>query len=143
MKIYLAGSVGGGRDFENSLQIISDILDKLNHQVLTKDYVVKRNPKDAQAVTESDRREIVVRDMQAIKDCDVVVMEVSQNSHGVGYEHRFAEELQKPILLLRHESLNGSMYSAFLDGQDYGKQKFYFYDENNIEEIVNTYFNNL
>ena len=76
------------------------------------------------------------RDKRLIAKSDAFVAEVSTNSHGVGYEHCYAQTLGKPILLLRHMSLRSEQHSAFLDGSDYGKLTFKFYDRKNIMHIL-------
>jgi len=140
MKIYLAGSIAGGRDFEKGIKLISDVLEKMGHILMTKDNVVgnefKKNPKR----TLTDRRNVMKRDKKWIGECDAFIAEVSTYSHGVGYEHAYAESLEKPILFLRSSKLNGVNYSAFLDGTEYKKFMFSFYDERNIDEILNKYF---
>lgn len=137
MKIYLAGSISGGRIFENNLLKISNILENMGHTVMTKDSVVKTNDlKKSNTLLLSFRKFIVKRDLKWIKNSDLFIAEVSTYSHGVGYEHRCAEEFKKPILLLRHASLQKERYSAFLDGQSYDKMNFSFYDSGNIKKVL-------
>jgi len=136
MKIYLAGSIAGGREFENSVGMISDTLEKLGHTIITKENVVKNIDKTKSKKLLSVRKYIVKRDLNWIKNCDLFIAEVSTYSHGVGYEHRCAEEFKKPILLLRHKSLSKDLHSAFLDGHSYNKLTFSFYDSDNIEKVL-------
>lgn len=136
MKIYLAGSIAGGREFENSVEMISDTLETMGHTIITKENVVKNNDKTKSKKLLSVRKYIVKRDLKWIKNSDLFIAEVSTYSHGVGYEHRCAEEFKKPILLLRHASLIKDSYSAFLDGHSYDKLGFSFYDSNNINKVL-------
>lgn len=140
MKIYLAGSMAAGRDFENNLKIISDSLEKMGHEVLTKSNVVLNTLDQGKHKTIEERRHIVARDIQWLKKCGVFIAEVSQYSHGVGYEERMAEELGKPILLLRDDSLNQQNYSAFLDGTSHSPFSFAFYNKRNINKVLNNFF---
>jgi thymidylate kinase len=91
--------------------------------------------------TLNDRRIILKRDKKWIRECDAFIAEVSTYSHGVGYEHAYAESLGKPILFLRSKKLKGQKYSAFLDGTDYKKFMFSFYDEKNANRILKKFFN--
>ena len=84
----------------------------------------------------SVRKYIVKRDLNWLKNSDLFIAEVSVYSHGIGYEHRCAEEFKKPILMLRHSSLSKKTYSAFLDGSGYAKFSFSFYDSGNIKKIL-------
>lgn len=137
MKIYFAGSISGGRNFENNLLMISKMLEKMGHTVMTKDNVVKTNDlKRNNSSSLSFRKYIVKRDLKWIETCDLFIAEVSTYSHGVGYEHRCAEEFKKPILLLRNNSLSKDRYTAFFDGSEYDKLTFSFYDSGNIEKIL-------
>lgn len=140
MKIYLAGSIAGGRKFEKNLQLISDELEKAGHKIMTKENVVNNELVTRKPRTLKDRKYIMKRDKSWIRKCDAFIAEVSTYSHGVGYEHAYAETQKKPLLLLRHKSLQGEKYSAFLDGTDYRKFTFKFYDEKNIGRILKEFF---
>lgn len=136
MKIYLAGSIAAGREFEDSIKTISDSLEQMGHSIVTKENVVKNNDKTKSKKLLSVRKYIVKRDLNWLKNSDLFIAEVSTYSHGVGYEHRCAEEFNKPILLLRHSSLSKENYSAFIDGHSYDKLSFSFYDSSNIRKIL-------
>lgn len=136
MKIYLAGSISAGREFENGIKIISDFLEQMGHTIITKENVVKNDDKTRSKKLLSVRKYIVKRDLNWLKNSDLFIAEFSTYSHGVGYEHRCAEEYKKPILLLRHNSLSRDNYSAFLDGHNYDKLSFSFYDKDNIKKIL-------
>ncbi|MFH1971183.1 MAG: nucleoside 2-deoxyribosyltransferase [Patescibacteria group bacterium] len=136
MKIYLAGSIAAGREFENSVKEISGILEEMGHTIVTKNNVVKNDDKTKSKKLLSVRKYIVKRDLNWLKNSDLFIAEVSTYSHGVGYEHRCAEEFNKPILMLRHSSLSKETYSAFLDGQSYDKLSFSFYDSGNIKKVL-------
>jgi len=136
MKIYLAGSMSASREFENGIRLISDNLEEMGHIIVTKSNVVQNNDKVKNKKLLSSRKYIVKRDQEWLKDSDLFIAEVSIYSHGVGYEHRYAEDCGKPILMLRHSSLKKDIYSAFLDGQNYDKMNFSFYDSGNIRKIL-------
>lgn len=140
-KVYLCGSIAAGRDFVDGIKLLSDTTEKLGYKVMTKATTVNTAKKYTNSSTLKTRRGIVKRDKRWIRESDFVVQEVSQYSHGVGYEHAYAESQNKPVLLLRHKSLEGQKYSAFLDGTDYKRFMFSFYDEENIESILKKFFN--
>ncbi len=140
LKCYLCGSIAGGRDFVSGINAIARAVEKNGHRVMTKATTVNTAKKYTNSSTLKTRRGIVKRDKRWIRESDYVVSEVSQYSHGVGYEHAYAESQDKPILMLRHKSLEGQRYSAFLDGTDHKKFMFSFYDENTIESILIKFF---
>lgn len=139
-KIYLAGSIAAGRDFVDGIRVISDTVEQLGLKVVTKSTTVNTLKKFTNSSTLKSRRAIVVRDKRWIRNSDFVIQEVSQYSHGVGYEYAYAESQDKPILLLRHKSLEGQKYSAFLDGTDYKNFMFSFYDEDNLKSVLEKFF---
>ena len=141
LKVYLAGSMAAGRDFENGVKQTAKILEDLGCKIVTKKTVVNNNEKSVAPTTLKNRKYIMRRDKEWLRGSDVVIAEVSQYSHGVGYEHAYAETQGKPILLLRHMSLNGNRHSAFLDGTDYKRFMFSFYDENNLKEVIEKFIN--
>ena len=134
-KIYLAGSIAGGRKYASELKIIAKILENLGYEILTKDNVVELRSGDDKA-NRVGRKDIKNRDKIMLRKSDLFIAEVSQASHGVGYEHRYAEELEKPILLLRQKLLKEKRNTVFLDGSEYKKYEFKFYDNTNIERII-------
>jgi hypothetical protein len=136
MKIYLAGSIAGGRKFEKNLEMISGTLESMGHKIISKENVVKNVDKNKSKKLLSVRKYIVKRDIGWIKKSDLFIAEVSTYSHGVGYEHKTAEVLKKPILLLRDSSLKKEGYSPFLDGHLYKKLSFSFYSTSNIKKIL-------
>ncbi|XP_060079800.1 2'-deoxynucleoside 5'-phosphate N-hydrolase 1-like [Ylistrum balloti] len=119
MKIYFAGSIGGGRQ---NVEIYLRILEKLKayDTVLTEHVGAKNLEEFEKDLTE---KEIHDRDMVWLQDCDVVVAEVTQPSLGVGYEIGRAITLNKRILcLFRPDS--GKHLSAVIAGVETGSSSF-------------------
>ncbi|MBN2604132.1 MAG: hypothetical protein JXA91_08380 [Candidatus Thermoplasmatota archaeon] len=132
--------MSGGRKFEKGIKLISDTLEKMGHTVMAKDNVVKNEMGTDRPRNLGDRRRIMKRDKKWIKECNGFIAEVSTYSHGVGYEHAYAESLGKPILFLRSKRLARKKYSAFLDGTDHKKFMFSFYDEKNLGAVLKKFF---
>ncbi|MFO7943275.1 MAG: nucleoside 2-deoxyribosyltransferase [Anaerolineales bacterium] len=97
MKIYFACSITGGRQDEGMYQAIVQFLGKAGHEVPTAHIADT-------GVEEMDQKEdpgdIFHRDVNWIKESDLLVAEVSTPSHGVGYEIGYALSLDKPVLCL-------------------------------------------
>jgi hypothetical protein len=136
MKFYLGGSIAEGQIFSKGVLAICNLLEEEGHEVLSKNFVVHPSSEDKKAATKEQREAIVSRDTDLIGVSDGVILEVSQASHGEGYEHRVTEDFNKPLLLLRHKSLEGKRYSAFLDGTGYEKLRFAFYDKDTLKPIL-------
>ena len=97
MNVYFACSITGGREFESVYQEIVAALLSDGHEIPTSHL--------AQAeVMENERmlapQDVYERDVNWIRNCDMLIAEVSVASHGVGYEIAFALGLGKRVLCL-------------------------------------------
>jgi len=110
MNIYFACSITGGRDFESVYQAIVNALTEDNHMVPTA-HLAESGVMALEAVI--DPLEVYARDVMWIRDCDVLIAEVSMPSHGVGYEIGFSLGLGKPVLALYKE---GRKVSKMISG---------------------------
>jgi 2'-deoxynucleoside 5'-phosphate N-hydrolase len=97
MKIYFACSITGGREFEGVYQELVAALGQAGHQVLTA-HLAESGAGAWEA--EQGPQAVYARDTDWIRECDVLIAEVSVPSHGVGYEIAFALGLGKPVLAL-------------------------------------------
>ncbi len=123
MKVYLAGSMSGGRNFEDGILAIGGVLRELGHEIITP-FVVdpSLNEQRFPGLTGKARSDaIFADDLKRLIEADVVVVDVSQPSHGVGIELGILFSLSrllgdiKPTLCLRHESANGRL-SSLIEG---------------------------
>jgi len=110
MNIYFACSITGGREFESVYQAIVRALTEDHHAVPTA-HLAEAGVVALEAVI--DPHEVYARDIAWIRDCDVLIAEVSRPSHGVGYEIGFSLGLGKPVLALFQE---GRKVSKMISG---------------------------
>jgi nucleoside 2-deoxyribosyltransferase len=110
MNIYFACSITGGREFEAVYQAIVHALAEDGHQVPTA-HLAESSVTAREAVI--DPHEVYSRDVTWIRECDVLIAEVSMPSHGVGYEIGFALGNGKPVLALYQE---GRKVSKMISG---------------------------
>lgn len=134
MKIYFAASIRGGRD---DVKIYKQLIDFLNqdNQVLTEhigDYSLS-----VAGQNQLDDKYIRDRDINWLKEADLVVAETSNPSLGVGYELGYAEKLHKPVVIL-HNSTK-SQLSAMINGTDYFKDIFEYQTVDEAIEILKNY----
>lgn len=94
MKIYLSGSIRGGRQFQPIYRIIHDTLIENGHIVLAH-HVANENVVEIEELV-SDQ-EIYIQDIAWLEECDGLIAEVSLPSLGVGYEIAYALNLKKPV----------------------------------------------
>lgn len=135
MKIYFAGSIRGGRDDQDLYFSMIEELQKYG-TVLT-EHIGSKNLTEKGENSLSDV-EIFTRDMDWVKESDVIVAEVSTPSLGVGYELGQAEAMNKKIICLYREQ-EGKKLSAMVSGNDYVKICEY----KNLEDIQKIFSSNL
>lgn len=97
MKVYLSGSIRGGRQFQKVYEIILNFLRSENHEVLTY-HVADKNILEIE--TNQSDRDIFLQDTSWLEECDCVIAEVSVPSLGVGYEISYVLDREKPVLAL-------------------------------------------
>ncbi len=97
MNIYFACSITGGREFESTYQHIVAALTVDGHEIPTSHLAQAEVMENERAFTP---QYVYERDVNWIKNCDVLIAEVSVPSHGVGYEIAFALGIGKPVLCI-------------------------------------------
>jgi 2'-deoxynucleoside 5'-phosphate N-hydrolase len=103
MNIYFACSITGGRELEPVYQHIVAALIDDGHVIPTSHLAQTEALEQERRLSPQD---VYQRDVNWIKDCDVLIAEVSVPSHGVGYEIGFALNGGKPVLCLYQQGRN-------------------------------------
>lgn len=93
MKIYFCGSIRGGRNDAARYKKMIDTL-KPYGSVLTEHV---GDPTLTNKGGDGGSEYIWQRDIEWLRECDVVIAECTQPSLGVGYELAFARFLKKPV----------------------------------------------
>ncbi len=132
MKIYYAAAIRGAHLIDNSYLHKQIIQHLLQHYVVLTEHLADGSLKDIGEINLSDK-EIHDRDMDLVKQADVIIAEVSNPSLGVGYELGRAVELQKRILCLYRDG--EKRLSAMIKGSDGIITKEYETSEDAIEII--------
>jgi len=101
MKIYFACSITGGREFESTYKAIVHTLTEDGHEVPTA-HLAESGITEVEALI--DPHDVYERDVTWIRNCDILIAEVSIPSHGVGYEIGYSLGLGKPVLVLYQEA---------------------------------------
>jgi nucleoside 2-deoxyribosyltransferase len=95
MKIYFACSITGGRQDEGIYQVFVKELEALGCDVPTA-HIAETGIEEMDAA--EDPVDIYERDVSWIKECNLLVAEVSTPSHGVGFEIGYALNLGIPVV---------------------------------------------
>ncbi len=128
MKIYFACAISGGRGNEHVYPPI--VAHLRNHgEVLTE---IFSDPNIFMLDGQVSDHEIFSRDLEWIKEADVIVAEVSTPSFGVGYEIALGELLGKRVLCLRKKQER--KLSAMISGNPY--KNLIIKEYSTIEEAI-------
>lgn len=95
VKIYFSGSISGGRAHEAIYQHLVARLQAQGHQVLSAHVA---DPIALEREKEMPPQAVFERDSNWVKECEVLIAEVSTPSLGVGYEYGLAVQSGKPVL---------------------------------------------
>jgi nucleoside 2-deoxyribosyltransferase len=105
MDLYFSCSLTGGRRDQPVYAALVTHLQALGHRVLTAHLA-------SETVTAEDggvsAEAVYERDTAWLRDCHVVIAEVSTPSHGVGFEVAYALERGKPVLCLARDGIRVS-----------------------------------
>lgn len=134
MKIYFAGSIRGGRsDQQLYLSIISELVkygtvltEHIGNSALT--------CSGEQEFTDAD---IFERDMNWVREADIIIAEVTTPSLGVGYELGQALAMGKRVVCLHRELEEGQRLSAMVAGNSQsGIEKYSIIED--VQRILKT-----
>ena len=115
-KVYFAGSIRGGRDDAQYYTDLITYIKSKNAIVLTEHIGDNNLLKNEKNLTD---KEIYLRDINWMKEADLLIAECTRPSLGVGYELAFAEKLGKPVnVLYRNKECH---LSAMISGDEYFK----------------------
>ncbi|KAM3606656.1 uncharacterized protein V6R79_020725 [Siganus canaliculatus] len=142
MKIYFCGSIRGGRD---DMSLYRKIVHRLrSHGTVLTEHVSSAELSDrGEGAALAGDKFIHDRDVEWLRQSDVVVAEVTQPSLGVGYELGRAVDMNKRILCLFRPS-SGRCLSAMVRGaDDGGRFVVRDYSEDEVENVLDQFFSSL
>ena len=132
MKIYFGFTVAGDRSGVIVARKIVGILEEMRHEVLTR-HLVEEN------AWETDRsippKEVYLRDMKWIEQCDMFIAEVSGSSFGLGFEtgYLLGATTKKVVLFYRRDV--ESKISLLITGNSHPNCRLVPYSELNEVEL--------
>lgn len=83
MKIYFGFTVAGDRSSVVAARRIVELVDQMGHEVLTR-HLIEDNAWEADRLITP--KEVYLRDMKWLEQCDLFMAEVSGSSFGLGFE---------------------------------------------------------
>lgn len=128
MKIYVSGSIYGGREKIETYKVIIEALEKYGEvydkEIIDEDILEKEK-------FQSDE-EIFKKLENYLKNIDIVFAEVTVPSLGVGYELGFADQLGKKIIAIYDMNVVSKVSTMIR-----GNKRIKLIGYHNISEIIN------
>jgi nucleoside 2-deoxyribosyltransferase len=102
MKIYFGFTVAGDRSSMVAARKIVELVDQMGHEVLTR-HLVEDNAWEADRLITP--KEVYLRDMKWLEQCDLFIAEVSGSSFGLGFEtgYLLGATTKKVVLFYRRD----------------------------------------
>src|SRR6202795_1788219 len=102
MKIYFGFTVAGDRSSMMAARKIVELVDQMGHEVLTRHLVEDNAWEEDRLITP---KEVYLRDMKWLEQCDLFMAEVSGSSFGLGFEtgYLLGATKKKVILFYRRD----------------------------------------
>ncbi|XP_034407235.1 2'-deoxynucleoside 5'-phosphate N-hydrolase 1 [Cyclopterus lumpus] len=141
MKVYFCGSIRGGRE---DAHVYRRIVQKLQSygSVLTEHVSCSEISEKGEDAVGGDRA-IHDRDVRWLRECDVVVAEVTQPSLGVGYELGRAVTMETKVLCLFRPASGRSLSAMIRGAEDSDRFVVKDYKEDEVENVLEEFFNRL
>jgi hypothetical protein len=132
MKIYFGFTVAGDRSAVTVARKIVDLLEEMRHEVLTR-HLVEENAWEAdRSITP---KEVYLRDMKWLEQCDMFVAKVSGSSFGLGFETGYVlGATTKRVVLFYRRNVESKM-SLLITGITHPNCKLMPYSELNEVEV--------
>src|SRR5258707_4656676 len=107
MKIYFGFTVAGDRSSMVAARKIVELVDQMGHEVLTR-HLVEDNAGEADRLITA--KEVYLRDMRWLEECDLFMAEVSGSSFGLGFETGYLlGATTKRVVLFYRRDLEGKL----------------------------------
>ncbi len=102
MKIYFGFTVAGDRSSKMAARRIVELVVQMDHEVLTR-HLVEDNAWEADRLITP--KEVYLRDMKWLEQCDLFMAEVSGSSFGLGFEtgYLLGATTKKVVLFYRRD----------------------------------------
>jgi hypothetical protein len=130
-KIFVSGSIRGGRQLLDTYQFMCETLRETGVEVLSWHVA---DPELEETESKMTEQEIYDRDMGLLAESDALIAEVTLPSTGVGYEICRALDQKIPVLCLHRPD---AVVSAMVLGNPYPFMKIRTYsNEDSLKEII-------
>jgi hypothetical protein len=141
VRIYLACTVRGDRGGVLAGRIICERLERHGHRVLTT-HLLEDGVDAAEA--QLTEREVFVRDLEWLSQCDVLIAEATGSSFGVGFEVGYvlgrAGQTGQRVLLLHDAARTGSISRLIVGNCHEACETIAYRSPEELEALIDTRF---
>lgn len=129
------------RNVLNNIEVLRsmvDVIEKRKHKVIDNwiEVTYDIRVKNLQPVDSIDWSAIYKDNLENIAKADVIIAEGSYDTFGVGYQVAMAVQQKKPILLLRHESVDSDSFAVGIVDSWVKRE---VYNEKTLESIIDKF----
>lgn len=145
MKIYFASPIRGDRSNLKTSKFIVELIKSFGHEVLT-EHTVKEKEKLMEIEDNFGHTNIYQRDMDWIKECDLMIAEASAPSFGVGYEAGYLlgsaasfDKKNRKVIILYTKNIENRVSALAVGNTDPNAIVFGYESEEDIRQFLKKY----
>ncbi|MFQ5492814.1 MAG: nucleoside 2-deoxyribosyltransferase [Candidatus Dojkabacteria bacterium] len=135
LKIYFAASTAHLDANKKRFDKILNEFKRAGHDVL-ESWIIERLEGKTNGLTP---QELLLKNLSLLQDADLVVVELSQRSFGVGYQYGQALANRKRVLVLSPEDIEEEKISDIVKGSTSSLVTLLSYSDKNIDKVVRDY----
>jgi len=141
MKVYFSAAMTKYRELLPMYRSLSKIINDLGHEITSK-HVIDPKTTEGEWISYYDPEELWQRELNRLKNSDVLISEVTTPAFGVAFMMEEALKLKKPQLSLYYSlPLREGKLPLMLRGKP--NINFQIYTEENAKTLLENFFNNL
>lgn len=131
MTIFFTASIRGYKKFKSNYDTIYKIIKSFGHSYVG-NYPFTVTPEEVYSYNQNENMDLFNSMNKFMKNCDLMILEVSQHSVSMGYMIMKMISLRKPVIALYTKNNR----PAFLEGIEYEKFQLIEYNFENLKEML-------
>ena len=145
MKIYFAAPIRGDRSKIETNKFIVELIKEFGHEVLT-EHTIREKKKLVEIEDNFGHANIYQRDMNWLKECDLMIAEASTPSFGVGYEAGYLlgisnsfDKNNRKVIILYDKNIEKKVSALAIGNSDSNAVVYGYKNEEDIRNFLKDY----
>ena len=145
MKIYFAAPIRGDRSKIETNKFIVELIKEFGHEVLT-EHTIREKKKLVEIENNFGHANIYQRDMNWLKECDLMIAETSTPSFGVGYEAGYLlgisnsfDKNNRKVIILYDKNIEKKVSALAIGNSDSNAVVYGYKNEEDIRNFLKDY----